>query len=141
MAANKGRDDYRDPVKFFSRTGFTRALGEHMGMVLRRLAGRTEDSAPVMTLVTQFAGGKTHADGTVPSGKAWKRCEDDNELWCTGYRREFLLGNRQYCYPLTVTDQASRFLLTYEALSSTRENYAFAAFERLFRARPARQHP
>ena len=67
-------------MKFFSRTGFTRALGEHMGMVLRRLAGRTENSAPVMTLVTQFAGGKTHADGTVPSGKAWKRCEDARQL-------------------------------------------------------------
>jgi hypothetical protein len=60
VAANKGPDDYRDPVKFFSRTYFTRALREHMGMVLRRLAGRTENSAPVMTLVTQFGGGKTH---------------------------------------------------------------------------------
>lgn len=29
-------------------------------MVLRRLAGRTENSAPVMTLVSQFGGGKTH---------------------------------------------------------------------------------
>jgi len=26
-----------------------------------------------------------------------------NELWCTDYKGEFLLGNRQYCYPLTVT--------------------------------------
>ena len=56
----KGPEDYRDPEKFFSRTCFTRALREHMGMVLRRLAGRTENSAPVMTLVTQFGGGKTH---------------------------------------------------------------------------------
>ena len=29
-------------------------------MVLRRLAGRTENTAPVLTLVTQFGGGKTH---------------------------------------------------------------------------------
>ena len=60
VAAGKGPDDYRDPAKFFSRTCFTRALTEHMGMVLRRLAGRTENSAPVMSLVTQFGGGKTH---------------------------------------------------------------------------------
>ena len=53
-------DDYRDPVKFFSRTCFTRALKDHAGMVLRRLAGRSEDTAPVVTLVTQFGGGKTH---------------------------------------------------------------------------------
>jgi putative transposase len=45
------------------------------------------------------------------------------------------LGNGQYCYPLTVTDHASRFLLTCEALSSTREDYAFTVFERLFQER------
>jgi putative transposase len=42
---------------------------------------------------------------------------------------------RQYCYPLTVTDHASRFLFTCEALSSTREDYAFTVFERLFKER------
>src|SRR5882762_7874906 len=58
-----------------------------------------------------------------------------NELWCTDYKGEFLLGNHQYCYPLTVTDHASRFLFTCEALSSTREDYAFTVFERLFKER------
>ena len=52
--------DYRDPAAFFSRTCFTRALREHAGMVLRRLAGKTANTSPVMTLVTQFGGGKTH---------------------------------------------------------------------------------
>ena len=58
-----------------------------------------------------------------------------NELWCTDYKGEFLLGNRQYWYPLTVTDHASRFLLACEALSSTREMHAFTVLERLFRER------
>jgi hypothetical protein len=53
-------EDYSDPVKFFSRTYFTRALREHTGMVLRRLGGLTERTAPVLTLITQFGGGKTH---------------------------------------------------------------------------------
>ena len=52
--------DYRDPAQFFSRTCFTRALKEHAGMVLRRLAGKTGNTAPVLTLITQFGGGKTH---------------------------------------------------------------------------------
>ena len=52
--------DYRDPEQFFSRTFFTRALKEHAGMVLRRLSGKTENTVPVLTLVTQFGGGKTH---------------------------------------------------------------------------------
>ena len=60
VAANKGPDDYRKPEQFIARTSFTRALREHIGMVLRRLSGRTENAAPVMTLVTQFGGGKTH---------------------------------------------------------------------------------
>ena len=55
-----------------------------------------------------------------------------NALWCADYKGEFKLGNGQYCYPLTVTDQASRFLLLCEALESTRENLAITAFEQLF---------
>ena len=52
--------DYREPAQFFARTCFTRALKEHAGMVLRRMSGKTENTAPVLTLVTQFGGGKTH---------------------------------------------------------------------------------
>jgi transposase InsO family protein len=58
-----------------------------------------------------------------------------NELWCADFKGEFKLGNGRYCYPLTVTDHASRFLLMCEALDSTREEPAIAAFEHLFRAR------
>jgi hypothetical protein len=57
-------------------------------------------------------------------GTALSLGQRPNELWCTDYKGEFLLGNQQYCYPLTVTDHASRFLFTCEALSSTREDYA-----------------
>jgi putative transposase len=56
-----------------------------------------------------------------------------NALWCADYKGEFRLGNRRYCYPLTVTDFASRYLLTCEALSTTKEQYAFAVFERAFK--------
>jgi transposase InsO family protein len=58
-----------------------------------------------------------------------------NDLWCADYKGEFQLGNRAYCYPLTVTDHASRYLLLCEALESTREELAFTAFERLFQDR------
>jgi transposase InsO family protein len=58
-----------------------------------------------------------------------------NDLWCTDFKGEFRLGNSRYCYPLTVSDHASRFLLLCEALDSVREDPAIAAFERLFRER------
>ena len=60
VVAGTAPDDYRDPAQFFARTCFTRALTEHAGMVLRRLSGRTANAAPVLTLITQFGGGKTH---------------------------------------------------------------------------------
>jgi hypothetical protein len=60
VLAGTAPEDYREPAQFFARTCFTRALREHAGMVLRRLAGKTENTAPVLTLITQFGGGKTH---------------------------------------------------------------------------------
>ncbi len=58
-----------------------------------------------------------------------------NDLWCVDFKGEFKLGSGRYCYPLTVTDHASRFLLLCEALESTREDPAITAFDRLFRER------
>ncbi len=60
VIAKTAPEDYREPEQFFARTCFTRALCEHAGMVLRRLTGETANTAPVMTLITQFGGGKTH---------------------------------------------------------------------------------
>jgi len=56
-----------------------------------------------------------------------------NELWCADYKGEFMLADRRYCYPLTITDFASRYLLGCEALSTTQERYAFTVFERVFK--------
>ena len=55
-----------------------------------------------------------------------------NVLWCADYKGEFLLANHRYCYPLTITDFASRYLIACEALSTTKERYAFGVFERAF---------
>lgn len=65
VVAGTAPEDYRKPDQFFARTCFTRALREHAGMVLRRLSGRTENTAPVLTLITQFGGGKTHTLATL----------------------------------------------------------------------------
>jgi putative transposase len=56
-----------------------------------------------------------------------------NALWCADYKGEFMLADRRYCYPLTVSDFASRYLLACEALASTKEIYAFTVFERVFK--------
>lgn len=58
-----------------------------------------------------------------------------NDLWCTDFKGEFMTGDGRYCYPLTVTDQASRYVLACEALESTKEDPVIEAFLRLFRER------
>jgi putative transposase len=67
-----------------------------------------------------------------PAGTALSRPTEPNALWCADYKGEFQLRDRRYCYPLTITDFASRYLLTCEALSSTQEQFAFTVFERTF---------
>jgi len=56
-----------------------------------------------------------------------------NALWCADFKGQFRLGNKRYCYPLTITDYRSRFLLACEGLESTRESGAFPVFERVFK--------
>jgi len=56
-----------------------------------------------------------------------------NDLWCADYKGEFMLADRRYCYPLTITDSASRYIFACEALSTTKEAYAFEVFEAVFK--------
>jgi hypothetical protein len=81
-------------------------------------------------LVKRGGGPRHRARGTPLSPRT-----APNDLWCADFKGEFKLGNGRCCYPLTVTDHASRFLLLCEALDSTRKEPAITAFERLFRER------
>lgn len=56
-----------------------------------------------------------------------------NDLWCCDYKGEFMLGNKKYCYPLTITDSHSRYLLTCEAQEAIRIKGAFDIFEATFK--------
>ena len=67
------------------------------------------------------------------SGTALAHVNQPNELWCADYKGEFMLADRRYCYPLTVTDYDSRYLITCDALSTTKEAFAFPVFERAFK--------
>ena len=53
-------------------------------------------------------------------------------IWCADFKGEFMLGDKRYCYPLTISDHATRYLLTVEALESVREDLALPVFERTF---------
>ena len=66
-------------------------------------------------------------------GTALVHAGSPNALWCADYKGEFRMGNRSYCYPLTITDYSSRYLLACEAMESTKSTFAFAVFERAFK--------
>lgn len=55
-----------------------------------------------------------------------------NDIWTTDFKGHFRTGDGEYCYPLTVADLHSRFLLGCDALTSTKGREARPCFERLF---------
>jgi transposase InsO family protein len=56
-----------------------------------------------------------------------------NDLWTADFKGEFRTGDDEYCYPLTVADLHTRYLLGCTGLRSTRTLGARAVFEQLFR--------
>jgi len=56
-----------------------------------------------------------------------------NDVWCADFKGQFKTADGIYCYPLTVTDAHSRFLLGCQALASTRVEEAKPVFTRLFK--------
>lgn len=68
-----------------------------------------------------------------PQGTALSNVRESNALWCVDYKGEFRMGNQQYCYPLTITDFHTRYLLACEALDCTKVNKAIPVFEQVFK--------
>lgn len=58
-----------------------------------------------------------------------------NEVWCIDYKGQFRLGDRSLCYPLTITDQFSRYILGCEAMGAISGDAAREACEETFRTR------
>src|SRR5438552_6404258 len=64
---------------------------------------------------------RPHRSRTRAQGTPLSQGLSPNDLWCTDYKGEFQLADKRYCYPLTVTDHASRYVLLCEAMESNRE--------------------
>src|SRR5438552_5895394 len=56
-----------------------------------------------------------------------------NDLWTADFKGQFRTGDRIYCYPLTVADQHTRYLLGCQGLLSTKGQGVRPVFDRLFR--------
>jgi len=65
-------------------------------------------------------------------GKPTTRILAPNDVWGADYKGQFRTGDGRYCYPLTVTDGFSRYLLGCQGLPSTAVAGAKPVFTRLF---------
>lgn len=56
-----------------------------------------------------------------------------NDVWSSDFKGQFLMQNGRYCYPLTLTDNCSRFLIRCQGLYGTRLQPTKAVYEQAFR--------
>jgi putative transposase len=68
------------------------------------------------------------------TGRGSIQAESPNDVWTGDFKGQFRTGDGRLCYPLTVADRYSRFLLGVEGLDAVSEALAWPVFERLFRA-------
>lgn len=66
-------------------------------------------------------------------GKSQKQAHQPNDIWCCDFKGQFRMGNGKYCYPLTITDQDSRFLLACQSLPSVAKVDVKPVYTRVFR--------
>ena len=56
-----------------------------------------------------------------------------NDTWCVDFKGHFALGDKTRCYPLTLTDQVTRYLLKCESVDKPDVVHVRPHFERAFR--------
>jgi transposase InsO family protein len=66
-------------------------------------------------------------------GKPMAQMLAPNDIWCADFKGQFKTGDGIYCYPLTVTDGYSRYLLACQGLPTTSAVEAKPVFTRLFK--------
>jgi len=52
-----------------------------------------------------------------PHTAPFKECDASNKVWSADFKGQFKVGRNGYCYPLTITDNYSRYIFTCRGLS------------------------
>lgn len=68
-----------------------------------------------------------------PWTQPFASCDAPNDTWCIDYKGDFRVGDGTRCYPLTITDAFSRYLVRCHGLTSTRGELARPVLESAFR--------
>lgn len=95
-------------------------------------------AASTITTLLKRAGLVTSRRRTLRARAAWAHparltpADAPNEVWAADFKGEFRLAAGPYCYPLTLTDLHSRYVLAVDGLSSTASGPAQAQCQRCF---------
>lgn len=65
-------------------------------------------------------------------GRPSATAQRSNDIWTTDFKGQFKTKDGLYCYPLTILDEYSRFLIQCQALYSTSYDGVFKVFKRVF---------
>jgi putative transposase len=127
------------------RTAILKVRGQHMTWGPRKLRAVLTRTQPMVAWpATSTIGELLRREGLVRAGRTRRPSSGvpldtgltiasaPNELWTVDFKGEFRLGPGPYCYPLTVMDAQSRFLVGCTALLSTATTPAQVVFTRLF---------
>lgn len=68
-----------------------------------------------------------------PSSSPLAHAQHPNDVWCVDFKGHFPLGDGSRCYPLTITDAASRYLVKCESVPKPDEPHCRPHIERAFR--------
>jgi transposase InsO family protein len=68
-----------------------------------------------------------------PRTRPFSACRDPNDVWCVDFKGEFATSDGRTCYPLTVMDAASRYLLACVGFLEPNADNVRGVFVELFR--------
>jgi transposase InsO family protein len=69
-----------------------------------------------------------------PGTRPFAACREPNDVWCVDFKGHFTMGDGRVCYPLTVMDAASRFLLACVGFHAATLENVRAVFDELFKS-------
>jgi len=67
-----------------------------------------------------------------PNSSPLAHAQQANDVWCVDFKGDFALDDGTRCYPLTITDAASRYLIKCESVLRPDETHCRPHFERAF---------
>jgi transposase InsO family protein len=122
---------------------FIRQKGRHQHWGARKLLKVISDKHPQWEMPSEITVNrllqregltkKRRRKGRLHPGCPQSKAQEPNHIWAADYKGQFRLKNGSYCFPLTVSDLYSRYLLGCEAHPGISHEKTKSYFEWLFR--------